>query len=194
MTCIVGYIDKANKTVYLGGDTVSVCGTKVLTRKDSKVFARTNPSKNTMLIGFTGSFRMGQLLRYKLIIPQHPEGLNTFEYMCTHFIDAVRQVLKDNGLAKINNNEEEIGTFLIAYNQRLFKVESDLQVGEIDLHYNACGNGEDYAIACMRTLSEYSREVYSAEEIVQTALKVSEDFCNTVKKPYVILKLEGDEK
>lgn len=194
MTCIVGYIDKANKTVYMGGDTVSVCGTKVLTRKDVKVFARTNPSNNTMLIGFTGSFRMGQLLRYKLIIPKHLEGLSTFEYMCTYFIDAVRQVLKENGLTKVNNNEEEIGTFLIAYNQRLFKVECDLQVGEIDLPYNSCGNGEDYAMATMRTLNEYSREVYSAEEIVQTALKVSEDFCNTVKKPYVILKLEGDEK
>lgn len=192
MTCIAGYIDKQNKTIYMGADTVSVCGSRVLNRKDTKLFIRSNPYKNTMLIGFTGSYRMGQLLRYKLIIPQHLYHLDTYEYMCTNFIDAVRDVLKSNGYLKTVNNQEEIGRFLVAYDGRLFKIDSDLQVGESQFNYDACGNAEDVALACIRTLDNYSKEIYSGEEIIRTALKVSEDLFSSVRNPFTILKLEQE--
>jgi len=193
MTCIAGYIDKKTKTTYMGADTAGVSGYIISRRKDSKIFSRTNPYGNSMLIGFTGSFRMGQLLRYKLTIPKHIKNIDTYEYMCTYFIDEVKNILTENGFTKIVNNQNEIGKFLVAYNQRLFIIDSDLQVGESQLNYNACGSGGDIALASMRTLDNYSKENYSGEAIINTALQVSEDFCSSVRKPFVILSLKEED-
>lgn len=190
MTCIVGYIDKQNKTIYMGADSAGISGNIISMRKDLKLFQRTNPFGNTMLIGFSGSFRMGQLLRYKLVIPKHPNEMDTYEYMCTIFIDAVRNILKDGGVTKINNNEEEIGVFLVAYDNRLFRIDCDLQIGESQYNYNACGSGADIALASIRTIENYSKEVVDGVSIIQTALKVSQDFCSSVREPFIILKLE----
>ena len=190
MTCIVGYIDKQNKTIYMGADTAGISGNRLFARKDVKLFQRTNPYNNTMLIGFSGSFRMGQLLRYKLVIPKHPENMDAYEYICTIFIDAVRQILTEGGCSKINNNQEEITTFLVAYDNRLFRIDSDYHVGESQYNYDSCGCGENLALASVRTLDNYSREIYSGEEIIKTALKISQDLCSSVREPFIILKLE----
>jgi hypothetical protein len=40
MTCIVGYIDRQNKKIYMGGDSASVGGNTLRIRKDPKVFIR----------------------------------------------------------------------------------------------------------------------------------------------------------
>lgn len=61
MTCIIGLIK--NKKVYIGGDSAGVDGLNITIRKDSKVF-----KINKFIIGYTSSFRMGQLLRFKLKI------------------------------------------------------------------------------------------------------------------------------
>jgi len=90
MTCIVGFVD-AKKNVYLGGDSAGVSGLDVTIRKDPKVF-----KKDEMVIGYTSSFRMGQLLCFKLKIPKQPSKMDDYEYLCTLFVDAVRKCLKDN--------------------------------------------------------------------------------------------------
>ncbi|KKN17732.1 hypothetical protein LCGC14_0962700, partial [marine sediment metagenome] len=63
MTCIVGFIDDGGKA-WMGGDSAGVAGHHTHPRRDPKVF-RVGP----VLIGYTSSFRMGQLLRYHLKIP-----------------------------------------------------------------------------------------------------------------------------
>jgi len=92
MTCIVGFIDK-NNDVYIGGDSAGVSGLEIHERKDVKVFHTGN-----FLIGYTSSYRMGQLLRFKLKVEDQKPSQSDYEYMCTNFIDAVRKCLKlDNG-------------------------------------------------------------------------------------------------
>ena len=63
-TCIVAYNDRKNKILYIGGDSAGVGDLSVRIRKDPKIF-----EKSGMLFGYTSSFRMGQLLQYKLVIP-----------------------------------------------------------------------------------------------------------------------------
>lgn len=97
MTCIVGLVDKGK--VYIGGDSAGVNSFWDLTiRADSKVFIN-----GPFIMGFTSSFRMGQLLRYKLKTPSRFKNDGTqkeiYEYMVTDFVDAVRQCLKDGGYA-----------------------------------------------------------------------------------------------
>ena len=66
MTCIVGLVHEG--VVYIGGDSAGVAGLSLVVRADEMF------RNGDFLMGFTTSFRMGQLLRYKLYPPRrHPD-------------------------------------------------------------------------------------------------------------------------
>ena len=74
MTCIVGLVHEG--VVYIGGDSAGVAGLSLTVRADEKVFRNSD-----FLMGFTTSFRMGQLLRYSLKPPRrHPDD-DIHQYM-----------------------------------------------------------------------------------------------------------------
>ena len=67
ITCIVGFSHLGK--VYIGGDSAGLSGWGLTVRKDPKVFAN-----GPCIMGFTSSFRMGDLLRYSLVVPErHPD-------------------------------------------------------------------------------------------------------------------------
>lgn len=179
MTCIVGYIEKDK--VIIGGDSAGIVGTDIVIRKDTKVF-----KVSKFIIGYTTSFRMGQILRYSFKPPIHKKGKETFEYMCTDFVDRLRKTLKDGGFSKIDNNVEKGGTFLVGYNGRLFDIESDFQVGENLQGYSACGCGYAYALGAIKILLDSK---ISGKKVVEEALKASATFSNSVAPPFNIIEL-----
>ena len=123
MTCIVGLVDDGR--VWMGGDSAGVAGWDLTVRADRKVF-RNGP----YVMGFTSSFRMGQLLRHGFEPPSPPEQPGDLEaFMATTFIDAVRERLKAGGWAVKNLEQEQGGTFLVGVSGRLFEIGSDYQVG-----------------------------------------------------------------
>ncbi len=90
MTCIVGWLE--GDDVYIGGDSAGVngyYGKRI--RADEKVFTK----NGTMIFGFTSSFRMGQILRYSLTIPEQTKKQGDYDYMCTTFLDALLKVLEE---------------------------------------------------------------------------------------------------
>lgn len=178
MTCIVGLLDKGN--VYIGGDSAGVAGWNMQIRADEKVFRN-----GDFIFGFTSSFRMGQLLRYSFTPPKHDKDIETYKYMVSVFVEAIRSCLKQGGYAVINNNEELGGTFLVGYNGRIFGVDSDFQVSEQTCGYDAVGCGGAIAIG-----SIYSTSGMPPEERVLQALKASEQFNAGVRGPFRIVKLE----
>jgi hypothetical protein len=128
VTCIAGIVE--NGTVYIGGDSAGVAGWSLAVRADAKVWAT-----EEFAFGFTSSFRMGQLLRYKLNPPARLVGQSVDEYMVGPWIDAVRQRLKAGGYARTEEGAEKGGTFLVGYEGRLFEISSDYQVGELRLRW-----------------------------------------------------------
>ena len=62
MSCIVGLIDK--KRVFIGSDSYGATETCQVQRVDQKIF-HVSGHKNAV-IGFAGSFRMGQILQYHI--------------------------------------------------------------------------------------------------------------------------------
>lgn len=84
MTVIVGLVNKGD--VYIGGDSAGVAGLDITIRADEKVF-----TNGPFLMGFTTSFRMGQLLRYKFDPPKQTVNTDDMKYMVTDFIDATRK-------------------------------------------------------------------------------------------------------
>ena len=183
---IVGFIDGDN--VYIGGDRAGVAGVSHLRiREDEKVF-----KKNGFVFGYTSSFRMGQLIRFKFDPPKHrPEEKDDFEYMCTDFIDELRQCLKDGGYSKNDSNVETGGTFLVGYRGKLYQIESDFQVAIMSGNFDACGCGEDYAMGAMSILSHNDK--ISAHNKIIEALKVAENLSAGVRGPFDVVKIGGKD-
>jgi ATP-dependent protease HslVU (ClpYQ) peptidase subunit len=176
MTCIVGI--KEDGIVYIGGDSAGVGGLSLTVRADPKVFI-----KGEFIMGFTSSFRMGELLQYKLPIPLRPQEVDIYEYMVTSFVDAVRDCLKNGGYARKDKEAEEAGTFLVGYRGRLFCIESDYQVRESTFPYDAVGCGADIALGAM-----FSTEGMPENRILN-ALEAAEQFSAGVRRPFKVLKI-----
>ncbi|MEU0100396.1 hypothetical protein [Streptomyces sp. NPDC006267] len=140
MTVIVGLVHK--NRVHLGADSASVSGLQLTVRADRKAF-RNGP----YVMGFTSSFRMGQLLRYAFQ-PPHPTG-DLHGFMVTTWTDALRTCLKDGGWARKDSEQEQAGTFLVGIQGRLFSVWDDYQVAEHADGYAAVGCGDEIALGAL---------------------------------------------
>lgn len=145
MTCIVGVVEQ--EVVYIGGDSAGVAGLDITNRKDPKVF-----KVGDFLIGCTTSFRMIQLIRFSFSPPKRHPDKDVFEYMCTEFINEIRNCLKSGGFAEVNCSVENGGSFLVGYCGRLFKIESDFQVGESVDSFQSVGCGEPFALGALSAL------------------------------------------
>lgn len=180
MTCIVGLIDKKNKSVYIGADSAGVAGLDITIRKDQKVF-----KVGDFVIGCTSSFRMIQLLRFSLKLPDVCNK-DIYEYMCTDFINSVRECFKNGGfMQSYKDGDEKGGCFLVGYKGRLFKVSDDYQVGESFIEFDSIGCGESYALGALYSMKNND---LSVEDKVRKSLEIAEYFSAGVKKPFVILK------
>ncbi len=177
MTCIVGLIDEG--TVYMGADSAGVGATDIQIRKDQKIF-----SNGDFIFGFTSSFRMGQLLKYKLSIPPIPAKADLYDYMVTYFIDAVRSCLKAGGYTRVVNKVEEGGFFLVGIKDRLFEIQTDFQVAEMITHYSAVGCGYDIAFG---SLYSTAGEIGSPSERIKKALQAAAYHSNSVAPPFHII-------
>lgn len=184
MTCIAGVLVGDGRVV-IGADSAGVRGLDMAIRKDKKVFRN-----GDMLIGYTTSFRMGQLLQYSLTVPYHRPDVDVDRYMRVDFVDAVRDTLKRGGFASKDSEVERGGEFLIGYRGRLFTMMGDYQVAESALPFAACGCGEDFALGAMWGMNPAMRAA-TPEDFVRRALEASETFSAGVRRPFHVLTLEA---
>lgn len=178
MTCIVGYLDKETEEAIIGGDSAGVDGMNITIRKDEKVF-----KVGDFIIGCTSSFRMIQLLRFSFNPPEVKEK-DIYEYMCTNFIDSVRECFKNGGyLQKYTDGDEKGGTFLVAYKNRLFRIEDDFQVAENLNGIDAVGCGSNYALGALYALE---KQDLTPKEKVLKSLEAASFFSAGVSEPFII--------
>lgn len=190
MTCISGIVH--NKQVYIGGDSAGISGDSLRYRKDSKVFSLETKSSNRMVIGFTTSFRMGQLINYGFKLPVHPEGIDDMEYLCTKFIDAIRDRFKQGGWLEKRNDMECGGTFLVGYKERLYYIGNDFQVGESISGFDAVGSGRELAIGALHILN--SMESLTPEEKIIKSLEAAATYNSAVCAPFNVISTGNYKK
>lgn len=175
MTCIVGWIEGG--CVYIGGDSLGTASGHKQIRKDPKVIR-----VGEMVIGYTSSFRFGQLMRYMLKLPTHPEGMDTFQYMATCFVGAM---LRSEGYAKrVSEQESSDGNCLVGYRGRLFQFYDDYQIEETIERFAACGHGRALALGALGATEFYS--MHPAERL-EGVLSVVGRFDVFVGGPSLIL-------
>lgn len=178
MTCIVGYLDKKNKIVTIGGDSAGITDLSIVIRKDKKVFR-----VGDFVIGCTSSFRMIQLLRFSFKPPEI-KSKAIYQYMCTDFINEVKECFKNGGyLQKYEDGDDKGGTFLVGYKNRLFRIDNDFQVAESSNGIDAIGCGSDFALGSLYSLS---KQDITAKQKVIKSLEAAAFFSAGVCKPFVI--------
>lgn len=179
MTCIVGI--EHDGGVIIGGDSAGVAGWSTTCRADTKVF-KVGP----YIMGFTSSFRMGQLLRYKLNVaaPGEDELKDLDRFVATTFIDAVRQTFKDGGYARVEYTQEEGGSFLLGVAGRLYEIASDYQFGRSVSGFAAVGCGDDIALGSLHTTAKYD---FAPKVRVELALQAAADLSGGVMGPFTII-------
>jgi ATP-dependent protease HslVU (ClpYQ) peptidase subunit len=175
MTCIAAMTD--GRQVVMGADSAGVSGYSLAVRADRKIFR-----KGSYLIGFTSSFRMGQLLRYKAVLPE-PHG-DPEEFLATEFVDAIRACFKDGGFASKDKEVEEGGQFLVAFKGLLFGIGSDYQISLSAAPFWSCGCGADLALGAMHALAGRSA---SPHEAVAGGLAAAEAYSAGVRSPFHFL-------
>ena len=184
MTCVIGYVDKQSNSIWMGADSAGTNGSwSQRIRLDQKVFIR-----DEMIFGFTSSFRMGQLLRYKLVIPERKENEGDFRYLAGAFMDSVIECLKDNNFATIKDNEISGGFFLLGYRGHLYQIESDFQIGLGEDLYDAVGCGEEYALGHLKATEKLKIPI---KKKIQQALECSAYYSAGVAEPFIIEELKN---
>lgn len=175
MTCIAGVVHGG--VVYVAGDSAGCSGWDLSVRADEKVF-KVGP----YVMGYTSSFRMGQLLRYSLQAPMPPtENTDLHRFMCTEFVDALRKCLKDGGYATKTSDKEEGGEFLVGVSGRLFVVSADYQVGEHIDPFASVGCGSQIAHGALHAIQDFD---LTPNARLSRALEAAERYSNGVRGPY----------
>lgn len=173
MTCIVGIAD--GEKVIIGADSAGVGGLDISNRKDVKVF-----KNEGLVIGCTSSFRMIQLLQYQLHPPKRHPDVDPMRYMVTDLIEAVRTCFRNGGFMTKDKEAEIGGCFLVGLAGRVFRVESDFQVGERADGFDAAGCGESYALGAMACMPDMP-----VRDRLTRALETAARFSAGVRGPFV---------
>jgi len=184
VTCIIGL--EHGGTVYIGADSAAVAGGEIQATLLPKVFQR-----GVFLIGYTTSFRMGQLLWQHLNVrAQHDEETDEAYIICG-LVEAVRACLKDHGYAEVASNVETGSTFLVGHKNKLYRVSGDYGVIRCADGFDAVGCGEEYALGAMKALSLIGLDGPATS--ISQCLGIAEHFSTGVIGPWIVLELERPE-
>jgi hypothetical protein len=190
MTCIAAVTDGVS--VWIGGDAAGVSqeSMEVSIRSDKKVF--TKESHGVVWgFGFTGSYRMGQIIRYDLVLPRisRNDTKDLERFMVKKFIPALRKYLTAGGVASNENGVETCGTFIVGLLGKIFTVENDFQVGSPEEPIYAVGSGASFALGALHVIERFRSGggTMDREAQVLEALAASECYSAGVRKPFTIV-------
>ena len=181
MTCVVGIVE--NGKVYMGADSAAVSDSSCTIRKDPKLFR-----KGDMLMGFSGPYRLGQVLRFDLTPPDKPTDMDDYEYLCTLFIEELRNTLDDKGCMSEFNGMDDTGeaNILIGWNGHLYRIDRDFQIGETVDRYDAIGSGEDLARGVLYMLHHKGHMGRSPPKTrMHFALSAAQYHSTAVREPFI---------
>lgn len=163
----------------MGGDSTASNGFTVQLQRRPKVFR-----KGELLFGYTSSFRMGQLLEFKLDVPSHHPDMPDFTWMVTELVEAIRTTFRSGGYTTVENQAESGGEFLIGYRGHLYQLYSDFQVGERLEDFAAVGSGEYHAMAILYALKDAP---LTPQDRIHRALEGAAHFVVTVNPPFTVI-------
>lgn len=186
MTCIAAVIG-SDGSIYMGGDSAGVSDDSTYSLgigSEAKVW-----ENGGILFGASGSFRVSQVLRWQLQIPQYNPDGEALEYLTGPLITTMREALQLHGSLEVwdsDSTENIDGSLLLGFRNRVFEIFGDFGVGELVHGYGAVGCGAPIAmgnLAATETLS------IKPKRRITMALQAAERHSAGVRGPFTILKL-----
>lgn len=176
MTCIVGLIH--NGKVHMACDSAASDTDigSVHKRKDVKLFM-----VDEYLIGFSNSFRMGQILQHDFI-PPRPSKRNLEKTMCIDFVDKVYECLNRNNFG-IDKDSDNVSELIVGIHGRLFVMDSDFNMGEYLDKYFAIGSGYQFALGSLYS----TKSVKNPKTRLTKALEAAAEYSIGVEPPFLYL-------
>jgi ATP-dependent protease HslVU (ClpYQ) peptidase subunit len=186
MTCVVGLETKEG--VLIGADAAAV--NQATLELDRVVAPKVwRYEDEPIIVGYTASFRFGQILQYHLEVSQPPtEKEDLMAWVVTDFIGAARQALRQGGWLKIEGDREQTGEMLVGVRQCLFYVGCEWEVVRASRGYNAVGCGGDYAKG---SLYATIANGYPPEKRIREALCSAAEHSAGVVPPFTTLRNFG---
>lgn len=192
MTCIVGFLDKENDTVWIGGDSLASNGYSKNVCNNLKVFH--HYLNKSIIIGSTTTFRHIDLLQYsENLFPEldfYKKKEIDREYMIKTFVPNLINLFQNNVYS--SNNEHKGGNFIIGIKNKLFEIQPDYSVLEPTTGYISVGSGEDFALGSLY-VTTHEHKNWTPERHIEMALKSAEFNSCGVQRPFRIINTK-DEK
>lgn len=191
MTCIIGYIDKKDDSVWIGADSLGSNGYTKKIIMQHKVFR--SEIYNELIIGSTGTFRHIDLLKYSDKLFDEIDIFKNTElnhkYMVNKFIPKVIELFREGFIT--DQNKEKGANFIIGIKDKLFEVQEDYSVLDHKLGFCAVGSGEEVAIGSLLTSKDMK---LSVPQKIEKALISAEEYCCGVQRPFVIINTKTKEE
>lgn len=182
MTCIVAMVQDGK--IFMGGDAgafdSSIGMIQAVNRP--KVFAKSGVY-GKFILGYTSSFRMGQILEQYFHIPK-PEKSSEYGHLIKDIIPHIKEILQEHNYTEVENNLERGGFFLFGYKKHLYQVNDDFSVLEFTDGYTAIGAGRQYALGAM-----HASEHLEPLDRIRLALNAAAHFSAAVCEPFTRLEL-----
>ena len=189
MTCIVGFLDKNNDCVWIGGDSLGSNYYTKSVQSPSKVF-RHDVFKN-VIMGSTTTFRHIDLLKYSDAIFDkidfYENAVLDHKYMVTKFIPKVIDLFKNGIISEYEKDRG--GNFIVGAKNRLFEIQCDYAVLEPIDGICAVGSGSDVAMGSLLTTLDMDMTPINK---VQLALQAAEKHCCGVQRPFHIINTKDE--
>jgi len=177
VTCIVGIAQDG--AVVLAGDSAgsSAGHEEIYTFNNAKVFRL-----GAYGIGFTTSYRMGQILRYETDLPEPPQA-DLERFMATTFVDVLRRSFERGGFSR---GLGEHGSILVGVQGCLFAIGTEYQVLSGATPYLAVGSARRTAYGALFALDSSTKKPRERAEI---ALRAAQRFNSGVRAPFDFVEL-----
>ena len=142
--------------------------------------------KNDLLIGYTGTFRYGQIIQYKTSFPDKQKIQTDFEYLSTTVVDTIRNALKNNGSVQTKDNiEESLCDCVIGYNGSIYVFQSDFSIIQYKNSIASVGCGSISAKSALMGLQlNRGLEKTDPKTLLEEALSIVTNFDCHVKEPF----------
>lgn len=179
MTCVVAL--EKDGVIWMGADSAAFRNDEINIRTDPKVFKVDN-----FLFGFSGSFRVGQLIRYAFRPPKNTRQRSDMEYMVVDFVDSLKLLLEEKGvLLKDGTGDSHDSEIVVGFHKKIYVIESDFNVSIRNENYAVSGSGAAYALGALYILN--LNQSMGPEEKIELALRASVEYCPSVRLPFVIM-------
>ena len=182
MTCIVAVAK--DEHVWMAGDLMGSNGFTKKIYSDTKVFVN-----GDFIIGYCGSFRMGQILQYNWEQPPRIEGLTDRQYLQTDVIESMRNCLAQFGVGEFREGEHQGGNFLIGYRGGIYEMQNNFSILKND-DFAAIGSGTYHAEATLKVLTE--NPDFDPAYVLQKAIEVAGEFTTSVSKECTVVSTDED--